>query len=81
MGNGTQRTEGLVEEMNVNMLTAEERNNFIKEGACFKCQKRGHIAKNCPSNKERILVTQAKKSTVKDLVAQVHDKGREDEVH
>jgi hypothetical protein len=68
------------DEMNVNMLTAEERNNFMKEGACFKCQKRGHIAKNCPLNKERILVTQAKKSTVKDLVAQIQTMTKEEKM-
>ena len=60
-----------VDEINANMLTAEERNNFIKKGACFKCQKRGHIAKNCPLNKERIPMVQKKRSMVKDLVTQI----------
>ena len=72
-----------VEEMNVNMLTAEEQNNFMKEGACFKCQKRGHIAK-------KLSVKQGKNpgNTSKEIHSKGpccpnpnHDTGREDEVH
>ena len=57
-----------VEEMDVNMLTMEKQNTLMKQGACFKCQKKGHIAKDCLPNKERIPMVQEKKSNMKDLV-------------
>ena len=35
--------------MDVDALTIEERNNLMKIGACFKCRKPGHLARECPT--------------------------------
>ena len=32
-------------------LTDAERDKFRKEGRCFRCHEKGHMAKNCPKNK------------------------------
>jgi hypothetical protein len=59
------------DEKNINVLTMEERSVLMKQGICFKCRKKGHIAKDCPPNKERIPLVKEKKSMVKDLVTQI----------
>ena len=63
--------------MNVKVLTMKERNTLMKEGACFKCRKKGHMAKDCL---EGIPVTQEKKSIVKDLVTQIQTMTREEKM-
>ena len=69
-----------VDEKNINELMMEERSVLIKQGTCFKCQKKGHIAKNCPPNKERIPLVQEKKSMVKDLVTQIQTMTEEEKM-
>src|SRR5271168_3267643 len=69
-----------VEEKNVNRLTMEERSALMKQGTCFKCWKKGHIAKNCPPNKERIPMVPEKKSTMKDLVTQIQTLTKEEKM-
>jgi Zinc knuckle len=34
--------------MDVNALTMEERGMLLRQGKCFRCRKRGHMAKDCP---------------------------------
>ena len=34
--------------MDINRLTTEERTLLMKEGKCFKCQKQGHLSRDCP---------------------------------
>jgi hypothetical protein len=31
-------------------LTEEERDQYRKEGRCFRCREKGHMARNCPKN-------------------------------
>ena len=69
-----------VEEMDVNMLTMEKQNTLIKQGACFKCQKRGQVAKDCPPNKERIPMVTETKSNMKDLVTQIQTMTEKDKM-
>ena len=69
-----------IDEKNINVLTMEERSVLIKQGTCFKCWKKGHIAKNCPPNKERIQMVQEKKSNMKDLVTQIQTMTEEEKM-
>ncbi len=32
-------------------ITKADKEKYRKEGCCFKCNKQGHIARNCPSKK------------------------------
>jgi len=34
-------------------ITKADKEKYRKEGCCFKCNKQGHIARNCPSKKAR----------------------------
>ena len=34
--------------MDIDRLTTEERTLLMKEGKCFKCQKQGHLSRDCP---------------------------------
>ena len=36
--------------MAIDALTIEQRNEMMRKGLCFCCNKPGHISKNCPSN-------------------------------
>ena len=69
-----------VEEMDVNMLTMEKRNTLMKQGACFKCQKKGHIAKDCPPDKGKTPTVPEKKSAAKDLVTQIQTMTKEEKM-
>ncbi len=35
-------------------ITEVDKEKYKKEGHCFKCDKQGHIARNCPSKKARV---------------------------
>ena len=41
--------------MDINRLTTEERTLLMKEGKCFKCQKQGHLSKDCPPQETEML--------------------------
>src|SRR5271163_2797660 len=56
---------------NSDELSEEERNRLMKEGRCFKCKKRGHRVRDCPSDEDQSHYNEAKKITIKDLVDQV----------
>ena len=38
-------------------ITEADKEKYRKEGCCFKCDKQGHIARNCPSKKTCIHTT------------------------
>ena len=52
----------------------------MKQGACFKCQKKGNIAKDCPPNEERVPMMQEKKLMVKDLITQIQTMTEEEKM-
>jgi hypothetical protein len=37
--------------MDVDAITTERRNEMMKKGLCFKCEKPGHISRDCPDDK------------------------------
>ena len=37
--------------MDIDRMTAEERDRHFKEGLCFTCHKAGHLSRNCPEKK------------------------------
>jgi hypothetical protein len=39
-------------------LDAEKRDQYMKEGRCFKCHELGHISRECPKKKESVALTQ-----------------------
>ena len=62
--------------MDIDSMTIEERNNLMKQGACFKCKKRGHMAKDCPEKKS--TPTPSKKFSAKDLYTQIRTMTKEE---
>ena len=61
--------------MDVDVLTAEERSELMKKGACFRCKVQGHLSRDCPNKGKK---TEPKKEERKkewkkgkDLVAYV----------
>ena len=38
--------------MDIDILTAEERSELMRKGACFRCKAQGHLSRDCP-NKEK----------------------------
>ena len=55
--------------MDVDSMLVEERSNLMRQGACFRCKRRGHLAKDCSNQK----MNQAppKKLSAKDFIAQI----------
>jgi Zinc knuckle len=39
--------------MDVDRLTIEERDKLLKEGKCFRCQRTGHQANECPESDDK----------------------------
>ena len=57
-------------------MSVEERSNLMRQGACFNCKKRRHMAKNCPNEKEGPL--SPKKLSAKDLIMQIQAMTKEE---
>ena len=55
--------------MDVDSMTVDERSNLMKQGACFRCKKRGHMAKDCPDGKSTL--PPFRKFSAKDLITQI----------
>ena len=49
----------------INAMSQQERTDLMKKGACFRCKKRGHRARDCPPEEN----TPEKKRTAKDIYA------------
>ena len=69
--------------MDVDAMNIEEQNKLMKKGACSRCQKTGHLSKDCPTRNKITGTTQEveKKMTPKEmykhiqsLTAQLNDK-------
>ena len=40
--------------MDVDSMSIDERSNLMRQGACFNCKIRGHLAKDCPNKKTKL---------------------------
>jgi hypothetical protein len=38
-------------------LTDTDREKYRKEGRCFRCREKGHMARNCPKNNKAVIKT------------------------
>jgi hypothetical protein len=52
--------------MDVDAMTTEKRESLMRQGLCFKCEGRGHLARNCKGKKKD---TPPQKRNVKDIHA------------
>jgi len=82
------------EPMDIDKLSVEDRARLMKEGKCFRCQKRGHRSRECPNRSKgpnknyrgqqnrgggsRQTNQQTKKPGYKDLIKHIHELGSED---
>ena len=60
--------------MDVDVLTAEERTELMKKGACFRCRAQGHLSRDCPNKGKKIELKKEEKKKAwkgKDLVTYV----------
>ena len=60
--------------MDVDVLTAEERSELMKKGACFRCKAQGHLSRDCPNKERKFEPKKEEKKKAwkgKDLVAYV----------
>ena len=62
--------------MDIGALIPDERSKLMRSGSCFRCQKQGHMARDCPGPDSKGNQTNMlKKWITKDL--DVHIKGLE----
>ena len=58
--------------MDVDPLSTKRRAEMMKKGLCFRCEKPGHIGKNCPDGQGRKLPSDGpKKMNAKELCAYI----------
>jgi len=39
--------------MDVDVMMIEKRERYMKNGLCFKCEKKGHLRRDCPPDEEK----------------------------
>ena len=61
--------------MDVDSMSVDERSNLMRQGACFNCKIRGHLAKDCPNKRTN---SSPKRLSAKDLVAQIRAMTKEE---
>ena len=60
--------------MDIDVLTAEERSELMRKGACFRCKALGHLSRDCPNKEKKSEPKKEEKKKAwkgKDLVAYV----------
>lgn len=65
--------------MDLNVTQHKKPRKDPKNGKCFKCDKTGHIAKNCPGNQENIPDFRVKTGRPRGLNATNHQQARPDQ--
>ena len=60
--------------MDVDVLTAEERSDLMRKGACFRCKEQGHLSRDCLNKEKKYKPKKDEKKKAwkgKDLAAYV----------
>ena len=60
--------------MDIDVLTAEERSELMRKGACFRCKAQGHLSRDCPNKEKKSEPKKEEKKKAwkgKDLAAYV----------
>ena len=60
--------------MDIDVLTAEERTNLMKKGACFRCREQGHLSRDFLNKEKKAEPKKEEKKKAwkgKDLVAYI----------
>ena len=60
--------------MDVDVLTAEERSDLMRKGACFRCKAQGHLSRDCLNKEKKVELKKEDKKEAwkgKDLAAYV----------
>ena len=62
--------------MDIDGMIVEERSKLLRQGACFNCKERGHMARDCPHKKGG--PSPPKKLSAKDLIMQIRSMTKEE---
>lgn len=64
--------------MDIDAMSAEKRTALMRKGLCFRCEKPGHLARDCPEKKRNSYQYTSQKRTVKEIHALIEGMNKEE---